>query len=427
MGELVRPSAYRTWLFLNSASAFINTIVFTTAVVLFVGEVGANPLQLVLIGTVMEVGVFVFEIPTGAFADNHGRRASVVVSFLVEGVAFLVVGFFTDYVAVLVGYVIWGIGATFASGALEAWITDEMEGRDLEKVFLRGGQFWAGGEFLGFGASAILASFDLALPFIVGGALSVMLGATLCVVMPEERWHPTSGSPEHEGPVARLRSTSIEGIQMVRRHGLLLPVLGFVALLGMYTESFDRLWEAHMLAAFEFPGLGRLEPVVWFGIIGAVGLILGIVAMGALAARFTYTGPAGSLRSLRVLVFTQLAALSMFALAPDFYVAVAAMFVLNLARGIGASLLSAWLNREIESSRRATVLSIVNQSDAVGQWVGGPAIGAVGTVVSLRWALCLGAAVLVPAIGLLRELGRRVGRSSATPHRERRASGAPLR
>jgi hypothetical protein len=50
----------------------------------------------------------------------------------------------------------------------------------------------------------------------------------------------------------------------------------------------------------------------------------------------------------------------------------------GLARAVGGSIFYAWINAEIDSSKRATVLSIINQSDAVGQWVGGPAIGAVG-------------------------------------------------
>ena len=403
----MRPSAYRTWLFLNWATAFINTTVFTTAAVYFVREVGTNPLQLVLIGTVMELGVFLFELPTGAFADSYGRRASVIASHVIEGAAFLIVGASTSYAAVLTAYVVWGIGATFSSGALEAWVTDEMEGRDLEKVFLRGGQFFAAGQLLGFAAAAIAANIDLSWPFILGGVLSISLALTLVGVMREDHWAPSPTPTGERVPFRRWGETALEGVRIVRSHRLLFPVLGFVALLGMYTESYDRLWEAHMLAAFEFPALGDLRPVVWFGIIGAVGLLVGIIAMGAVASRFTYAGPERSLRSLRLLVLIQCMGLLIFALIGNFYIAIGASYAVNLARGIGGSLFSAWLNRQIESSHRATVLSIVNQSDAVGQWAGGPAIGAVGTVFSLRWGLSLGAATLIPAIGLLERMRSR--------------------
>jgi DHA3 family tetracycline resistance protein-like MFS transporter len=91
----------------------------------------------------------------------------------------------------------------------------------------------------------------------------------------------------------------------------------------------------------------------------------------------------------------QCGGLLVFAVTDDFFVAIAAIYAVNLARGIGMSLFSAWLNRQVESSDRATVLSIANSSDAIGQWVGGPAIGAVGTIFSLRWALSFGATILL--------------------------------
>jgi DHA3 family tetracycline resistance protein-like MFS transporter len=68
---------------------------------------------------------------------------------------------------------------------------------------------------------------------------------------------------------------------------------------------------------------------------------------------------------------------------------------------VGVPLFVTWLNRNIDdSSVRATVLSISEQADAVGQWGGGPAIGAIGSLVSLRAALLVGAAVLSPAVAL---------------------------
>jgi DHA3 family tetracycline resistance protein-like MFS transporter len=103
-----------------------------------------------------------------------------------------------------------------------------------------------------------------------------------------------------------------------------------------------------------------------------------------------------------------------FAVTNNFFIAIAATYVVNLARGIGGSLFSAWLNRQVESSHRATVLSIANSSDAIGQWVGGPAIGAVGTIFSLRWALSLGALILIPAAGLLEKLRGELKRSTSS-------------
>jgi hypothetical protein len=60
-----------------------------------------------------------------------------------------------------------------------------------------------------------------------------------------------------------------------------------------------------------------------------------------------------------------------------------------------------WLNQQItDSSVRATVISITGQTDAIGQVVGGPGLGALGTVLSLRSALLAGGVLLAPALAL---------------------------
>jgi hypothetical protein len=75
-----------------------------------------------------------------------------------------------------------------------------------------------------------------------------------------------------------------------------------------------------------------------------------------------------------------------------------------------------WLNQNIpDSSVRATVISITNQSDAIGQVAGGPALGAIGTVFSIRAALVTGALALLPAIGLF---GRALAHHGKEPELE---------
>src|SRR5207247_6792766 len=64
---------------------------FIVTAVYFVREVDMSPLQLVLVGTVMVVAVFLFEVPTGAIADTYGRRLSLVIAFGVQGAAVVVV------------------------------------------------------------------------------------------------------------------------------------------------------------------------------------------------------------------------------------------------------------------------------------------------------------------------------------------------
>ena len=85
-----------------------------------------------------------------------------------------------------------------------------------------------------------------------------------------------------------------------------------------------------------------------------------------------------------------------------------------MARQVSGPLFMAWLNRSVDDATvRATTLSIVNQADAVGQWTGGPAIGALGTVTSIRVALVAATACLLPAVGFLRAATRHDARWAA--------------
>lgn len=127
----------------------------------------------------------------------------------------------------------------------------------------------------------------------------------------------------------------------MRGHRLLLLMLAIAFFWGMWTESFDRLWQAQFLTGTGLPDVGGLSAVVWIGMLAGAAMVIGIV-------------------------------------------------VTQVAVKLIVPLQSVWVNRTIEdSSVGATVLSIVNQSDAIGQVTGGPAIGAVGSSVGLRPALAL--------------------------------------
>ena len=101
----------------------------------------------------------------------------------------------------------------------------------------------------------------------------------------------------------------------------------------------------------------------------------------------------------------------MFGLAGAFWVALIAMLFTGVARSLAMPLFSSWLNQSIsDSTVRATVMSITNQADAVGQWTGGPVIGAIGNLFGIRAALVTGAFLLSPAVALYGRAVRHGGR-----------------
>ena len=66
-----RMSAFTVYMILESSSSLFISLIFTVNLVYHLTVVELNPLQLVLIGTILEATVFIFEIPTGVLADGQ--------------------------------------------------------------------------------------------------------------------------------------------------------------------------------------------------------------------------------------------------------------------------------------------------------------------------------------------------------------------
>jgi len=95
-------------------------------------------------------------------------------------------------------------------------------------------------------------------------------------------------------------------------------------------------------------------------------------------------------------------------------VALAGIWVKAAAGVVAAPVLAAWLNRNVDSGVRATVLSINAQAGAIGQVLGGPPLGLLAGRTSVRLALLVSAGLLAPAVGLFARLRPR-GQRPAGP------------
>lgn len=90
---------------------------------------------MVIVGVVLQFFCVIFEIPTGIVADSYSRKYSIIIGFIMTGIGFLIEGFMPNFIFLLIAQAIWGIGSTFISGSLQAWIVDEEKDINLDKVF----------------------------------------------------------------------------------------------------------------------------------------------------------------------------------------------------------------------------------------------------------------------------------------------------
>ncbi len=399
-------NANLVYLILSGVSSIGFALVFTVNLVYQVTTVGLNPLQLVLVGTTLEVTCFLGEIPTGVVADIYSRRLSVIIGFFLIGAGFMVEGAIPRFEGVLLAQVLWGIGATFTSGATEAWVADEVGEANAGRAYLRGSQAGQAAWLLGTLVSVILGGILINLPILIGGATFVGLGLILLKIMPEEGFTPIPS--EGRTSWQKMTDTFRSGLRLVRGRPALTIILGVSLFFGLYSEGYDRLWTDHVLTNFVFPAIGQLQPVVWFGIMNATAMFLGIAVTEFTRRRVDMNAHRAVARALFVVNALLAASLIGFGLAGSFAVAFAVWSAISVLRTVTGPVYTAWTNQHVESSVRATVISMTSQVNAFGQIVGGPIIGALATALtvsiglgsSLRVAMMLAGLILLPVLAL---------------------------
>jgi MFS transporter, DHA3 family, tetracycline resistance protein len=364
-----------------------------------------DPLELVLMGTVMEAAVFLCEIPTGVVADLVSRRLSLGIGWIVQGGAWALAGATTDFGVILLAWVIWGIGATFESGAFQAWITDEVGAEKVGPVFVRGSQAALAGSIVGVLVSFAVATVSIRAAIFGAGAVTAAMGIVAFTVMPERGFTPAPRA----GRTRRraVLDTAGRGLGLVRRVPTLLLLVTATVFVGAASEGFDRLAEAHLLRDIGVPEFLGFDPLWWFAVLSIGGTLLALFAANVLVGRLTRPSPVLLSRTLFTLSALQLFAGLTFALTGSFTIALVALWGLGLARTLVFPVYATWLNRSItDSSVRATVNSIANQADAIGETAGGPIVGAIGTAFTLPAALVTSSLFYAPLLVLFGRAAR---------------------
>jgi len=207
--------------------------------------------------------------------------------------------------------------------------------------------------------------------------------------------------------------------------GLVL-LFGMTFFAGMWSESFDRLWGAFLLRDISFPRLAGLHPAMWFSLFACAAAVLGLGATELAKRRTERLGPDSVVGALLVLTVAIGAAVVGMATAHAFAVVVAAYLVVSVLRPVLDPLLSGWMVGRIQPSVRATALSAKDMFDSGGQILGGPVVGAIGTLASLRIALLAGAAALGPAAACIAAASRRIRPVSGLKEDQAKDDGVPI-
>ncbi|HXK34467.1 MAG TPA: MFS transporter [Dehalococcoidia bacterium] len=340
------------------------------------------------------------EIPSGAFADRFGRKATFVTGITLEATGTLIFALAGDFALLALSYVIWSGGLAFRTGNDEAYLYDALSsgGRGGEYAD-RIGVYWAlqtAGLLVGGVAGGVLAAVTSLQVAIFASLIPFALATPLLLAIEE---------PPRRARDATLTlvSTLSTGLRVVRRS----PELRSMLLLQV---SLSGVFPAYFLLSQPFLDHHDVS-LALFGVL-AVPVHLARTAAGLLSGRATRR--LGLATTLWLAVGGAVSGLLVLALV-DHVVAFAGLAVAMAAVALSLPAIGTYVNERTDSHVRATVLSVAPMGTSVMMALTSMSAGAIGAA-SLR----LGFGAIAVAVGVCAawNLLTWMATSGALPERE---------
>lgn len=391
---------------------------------LFLLDAGLTVTEVFIANSAWAAGTMIFEIPTGVVADTVGRRVSFLLSLGVLALTTLgYVGLAQvngGVVAYSIVSVLIGLGFTFYSGAMEAWLVDGLRelGYDggLDRVFGRGQIVSGAAMLVGTVGGGLLGQVDLAIPFLVRSGLLLLLLGLAFVGMHDLGFTPKKVSAR------RLPSEALKIGRAGVRFGwnspsLRLLMLASVFQMGVFAWAWYA-WQPYFLELLE-------SDAVWVaGVVAALLAVSMMVGNGIVEIVTRWCGRrttlflwAGGVLSVSLIGVGAVSA---------FLPALALLFLAGVALGVQMPVRQAFFHQVVPSEERATVVSFDSMISGGGSVVGQTGLGALSEQrgFSAGYVVCgLITLVAIPFLALVRRIrdeadffvGRRPGHSCATP------------
>jgi MFS family permease len=340
-----------------------------------------------------------FEVPTGVVADTWGRRASYLLGTLTlagsTALYWLLWQTEAAFWAWALVSILIGLGFTFFSGAVEAWLVDALryagyEG-ELESVFGKGQMVMGAAMLGGSVAGGVIAQVtNLGVPFLLRVLVLVAMFAVAWTVMRDLGFTPQrSRTPLQD--MRHVLSTSIE-------HGLGNPPVRWVMLAAPFTAGVG-IYTFYALQPFLLELYGDPNAYSIAGLAAAI-LAGAQIVGGWLAPRFRGLFARRTTALLLAAGVTSLL-LAVLALTESFAVALAVLVAWGLMFAMQTPIRQAYLNGMIPSERRATVLSFDSLMGNSGGVVIQPVLGRAADVWSYGTSYAVGGAFQALALPFL--------------------------
>ncbi|ACL38868.1 major facilitator superfamily MFS_1 [Pseudarthrobacter chlorophenolicus A6] len=380
---------------------------------LFLLDAGLSNLEAFAANAFFTAGMVLFEVPTGVVADSWGRRASFLLGTVTLAGSTFLYYLLWQYSAPFWWWaavsVLLGLGFTFFSGAVEAWLVDALQfsGYDgtLETVLGRGQMVSGIAMLAGSVAGGVIAqATNLGVPFLlrVGVLLAMFVVAFLLM-------HDVGFTPERSArPLAATRAVLKASVDGGLRH----PPVRYIMLAAPFTQGVG-IYVFYALQPYLLQLFGDPRAYAVAGLAAAIVAGADVVG-GWMAPRVRKLVH----RRTTVLIASNVAsALILVALlfTTTFWLALVLLMLWGMVGSAGVPVRQAYLNDMIPSKQRATVLSFDSLMGSSGGVVVQPLLGRAADLYGYPASLAVSGAVqLLAAPFILMSRRRRSPADTAT-------------
>ena len=340
---------------------------------IFLLDAGLSNFQAFAANAFFTAGMVIFEVPTGITADTVGRRASYLlgtVTLAVTTVLYVLLwhveGPFWAWALVSM---LLGLGFTFFSGAVEAWLVDALTATgfdgNLESVFGRGQVVEGSAMLTGSVAGGYIAQVtSLGVPFLLRAGVLVAMFGVAFYVMKDIGFTPRRAERVTR-EVRRIAGESIE-------HGWRVPAVKWIMLSSFFTAGVG-IYAFYALQPYLLELSGKPEA---YGIAGLVAAIVaGSQIVGGIVAPRIRTLFHRRTSALLAATAASAASLALMGLFENFWVVLVLITVWGLLFAAEMPIRQAYLNGLIPSQQRATILSFDSLVGSSGGVAVQPALG----------------------------------------------------
>jgi MFS family permease len=378
---------------------------------IFLLDAGLSNLEAFAANAFFTAGMVLFEIPTGIVADTIGRRTSYLLGTVTLTVSTLLYVLLWEVGApfwewALVSMLL-GLGFTFFSGAVEAWLVDALTATgfqgDLETVFGRG-QIVTGIAMLSGSAAGgfIAEQTSLGVPFVLRGAILIAMFGVAFKAM-----HDIGFSPQRGGrPLAEMRKISANSID----YGWRVPAVKWLMVEALFTGGVG-IYAFYALQPYLLELYGDPDAYQVAGLVAAI--VAGAQIAGGIAAPRIRRLFHRRTSALLVLAAASVVSLGLIGFVESFWAVIGAIVVWGLLFAATMPIRQAYINGLIPSRQRATILSFDSMmSSAGGVWTQ-PLLGRAADAWGYAPSYLVGAGISVLALPCL-ALSRRENASADT-------------